>query len=62
MLARRLAEIRAAVGDEAFAGGHFEQAGTLFEQVALADEYVDFLTLPAYEHVVTGDAARSVDA
>jgi malate synthase len=29
-----------------------EQARTIFEEVALADDYVDFLTLPAYEQVV----------
>ena len=30
-------------------GPDFQQAREIFEQVALADEYVDFLTLPAYE-------------
>jgi malate synthase len=29
-----------------------EQARTIFEEVALADDYVDFLTLPAYAQVV----------
>ncbi|SHN28451.1 malate synthase A [Cryptosporangium aurantiacum] len=29
-------------------GEGYDQARTLFEQVALADEFVDFLTLPAY--------------
>ncbi|MEU4281143.1 malate synthase A [Nocardiopsis dassonvillei] len=37
-------------------GAHFDedlyqQAGELFTEVALADEYVDFLTLPAYERM-----------
>ncbi|MER6970180.1 malate synthase A [Nocardioides sp. NPDC000445] len=31
---------------------HLKQARTIFEEVALADDYVDFLTLPAYEQVV----------
>ena len=31
------------------AGGRFDDARALFEQVALADEFVEFLTLPAYE-------------
>ncbi|WP_036518448.1 MULTISPECIES: malate synthase A [unclassified Nocardioides] len=30
----------------------FEEARRIFEEVALADEYVDFLTLPAYDAVV----------
>ncbi len=33
-------------------------ARRLFEQVALADEFPDFLTLPAYELVVEDEAAR----
>ncbi|HET7689152.1 MAG TPA: malate synthase A [Nocardioidaceae bacterium] len=32
-------------------GPDFQQAREIFEQVALADEYVDFLTLPAYEAI-----------
>jgi malate synthase len=40
--------IRAEQG-EAFEAGRWKQAREVFEQVALADEFVDFLTLPAYE-------------
>jgi malate synthase len=32
-------------------GPDFQQAREIFERVALADEYVDFLTLPAYEAI-----------
>jgi len=46
-----LAKIRATVGDEAFSAGRFDDAKRLFEQVALADDFVEFLTLPAYELV-----------
>jgi malate synthase len=49
VIEEELAKIRDAVGDEAFASGRWEQARTVFEQVALADDFVDFLTLPAYE-------------
>jgi malate synthase len=41
--------IRAGLGEEAYADSRFDDARTLFERVALADEFVDFLTLPAYE-------------
>ena len=44
-----LAAIRDAVGEQAFAAGRWSQAREVFEQVALADEFVDFLTLPAYQ-------------
>ena len=46
-----LAKVRAAVGDEVFDNGRYDEARELFEQVALADDFVEFLTLPAYERL-----------
>jgi malate synthase len=46
-----LASIRAELGGEAYDAGHFKEARELFEQVALADDFADFLTLPAYEAI-----------
>ncbi len=40
--------IRERLGDEAFANGRFADARALFAEMALADDYADFLTLPAY--------------
>ncbi len=37
---------------ERFEGDRYDDARELFQQVALADEYPDFLTLPAYERYV----------
>jgi malate synthase len=44
-----LATIQATIGPERFDRDRFGQARELFERVALGDEFVDFLTLPAYE-------------
>jgi malate synthase len=44
-----LAKVRESVGAETFAAGRYEDARKLFEQVALAEDFVEFLTLPAYE-------------
>ena len=44
-----LAALRAARGEQAWAAGRFDDARKLFERVALADDFVDFLTVPAYE-------------
>ncbi|HEX6358281.1 malate synthase A [Actinophytocola sp.] len=47
-------QVRALLGEvrEELAGTpHLDLACELFEQVALADEYPDFLTLPAYERI-----------
>jgi malate synthase len=49
--AEELARIRDEVGDDTFAGGRFEDARKLFEAVALAGEFPEFLTLPAYEQI-----------
>jgi malate synthase len=49
-----MARLRAELGEEAFAAGHFELARTLFERVALSDDFVDFLTLPGYEMLPGG--------
>lgn len=42
-------EIAQALGAEAFAAGRYQEARQLFEQVALSPDFVEFLTLPAYE-------------
>jgi malate synthase len=44
-----LENIRSLVGDDAYVGGRFEDARRVFEEVALSEDFVDFLTLPAYE-------------
>ncbi|HET7194192.1 MAG TPA: malate synthase A [Nocardioides sp.] len=49
--------IRAEVGD-AFADGHWELARDLFVDSALAEEYPDFLTLPAYAALVSAESAQ----
>lgn len=46
-----LAAIRQDVGDQAFAGGHFEEAARLIDGITEEDEFVDFLTLVAYEAI-----------
>jgi malate synthase len=51
VLDEELDKIREAAGD-AFAAQRFAQARDLVVRVALADDYADFLTLPAYALVV----------
>ena len=41
--------IHAEVGDEVWARGRPEETRAVFERVALADEFPEFLTIPAYE-------------
>jgi malate synthase len=41
--------IRRRVGDEFYATGLYEESRRLFETVAIAAEFQEFLTIPAYE-------------
>jgi malate synthase len=47
----RAAVERAIEEEVAKLGDGYDEARALFEQVALGDEFVEFLTLPAYEHI-----------
>ncbi|HEU4942075.1 MAG TPA: malate synthase A [Gaiellaceae bacterium] len=43
--------VREVIADQGFDGGRFAEAQEIFERVALSDDFVDFLTLPAYDHI-----------
>ena len=45
-------DVEAAIEEElAKLDGDYDEACELFEQVALGEEFVEFLTLPAYEQI-----------
>ena len=46
-----LAKIREAVGDEVYEAGRMDDATEIYRQMALSDDFADFLTLPAYERL-----------
>jgi len=47
-----LDKVRAEVGNEFFFNhGRPEESRALFEEVALGERFVEFLTLPAYDHL-----------
>ncbi len=49
LVAQEMAAIEREAGPERFAAGRFGQARDVFVEVALSPDYVDFLTLPAYD-------------
>jgi malate synthase len=51
VLGEELDRIRADVGAETFARGKYDLARQVFDDVATRDEFIEFLTLPAYEHL-----------
>ncbi|MCI0395730.1 MAG: malate synthase A [Chloroflexi bacterium] len=48
---QELEKIEALVGPERFAGGQFDLAAQLFDQLISAEAFVEFLTLVAYEYL-----------
>jgi malate synthase len=51
IVGEELGKLRAAVGEAAYAAGHYGAAQELFEAVALGEPFVEFLTLPASERI-----------
>ncbi len=49
MEGEELEKIKQAWGAEQFAKGRFDDAREIFNKVALADQFIEFLTLPAYD-------------
>jgi malate synthase len=50
LLAEELPKVRSTLGEEAWRAGEYEQGAKLFESLTTGD-YVEFLTLPAYEMI-----------
>ncbi len=51
LVEEELATIRETVGDESFATGRWKDARALFTEMALSDDFEEFLTIPAYEQM-----------
>jgi malate synthase len=51
VLAEELDRIGADVGQDAFAQGKYALAREVFDDVATRDDFVEFLTLPAYDYL-----------
>jgi hypothetical protein len=43
--------VREVIAEELPEGGRFAEAREIFERVALGDDFVEFLTLPAYDYI-----------
>ena len=49
VLDEEMERVREAIGPESYAGGRFPEAIELFAEMSLAQEFEEFLTLPAYK-------------
>ena len=51
VIEEELEKIKDSIGEEAFSKAPAKEAQAIFEEVALGDEFVAFLTLPAYDYL-----------
>jgi len=51
LLAEELPKIKTYLGELAYAAGRYDEGAALFEQLTTDDNYVEFLTLPAYRKI-----------
>jgi malate synthase len=51
MLPEELDKIKARIGESAYNGGKYAEAAKLFDDITTSDEFVEFLTLPAYRMI-----------
>jgi malate synthase len=51
-LAEEMERVKEEVGAEHYANGRFPEAIALFRDISLSDEFVDFLTIPAYRLIL----------
>jgi malate synthase len=51
LVPQELAKVREMLGDKAYGAGNYPEGARMFEELTLADDFVEFLTLPAYDYV-----------
>ena len=61
LLPEELGRVKALLGPEAWGAGEYEEAARLLERIVISDDYVEFLTLPAYD-LLTARARELVPA
>jgi malate synthase len=49
LIPEELAKVRTLLGEAGWKSGRYEDAAWLFDRITTSDEYVEFLTLPAYD-------------
>ena len=52
LVPEELARVKELLGDRQYAAGKYPEGAQMFEQLTLADDFAEFLTLPAYDYVV----------
>jgi malate synthase len=50
-----MAQIKEEVGENKFEKGNYERATQMFEEMLLANQFEDFLTIPAYNEIIRSE-------
>jgi malate synthase len=53
LLPQELRKVREMLGEKGYSAGQYEEGAKMFRELTLAAQFVEFLTLPAYEYVVS---------
>ena len=51
LLPQELAKVREYLGDAQYSAGRYAEGAQIYEQITASDEFVEFLTVPAYEQI-----------
>ncbi|HEV8644689.1 MAG TPA: malate synthase A [Burkholderiales bacterium] len=52
LVPQELEKVRLMLGDKGYASGKYPQGAKMFEELTLAEDFVEFLTLPAYDYLI----------
>ena len=50
LLPQELKKVREMLGERQYNAGKYEEGAKMFEELTLREDFVDFLTLPAYDY------------
>jgi malate synthase len=52
LVPQELEKVRQLLGDKGYAAGKYPEGAKMFEELTLEDDFVEFLTLPAYDYLI----------
>jgi len=52
LVPQELEKVRQMLGDKGYAGGKYPEGAKMFEELTLDEDFFEFLTLPAYDHLI----------
>jgi malate synthase len=55
LVPEEIAKVRQILGEKGFAAGKYDEGAKLFEELTLAEDFAEFLTLPAYDRVIAAE-------